>query len=168
MRSIIAAIIAGVFLFGGTAFAADLNAPISTTPTLGSEIRRGNEAALDCAGSLSTTENPADFTRCINETQSKNDQKPGETRPFTLGLFFYAWVLERAFLMGEPEGHIAPNLPPRNLAYIKSDENLNFRIFRGEQKELGLTDAQLLSAAEISEVGRKFLPFVMEHWPLPK
>ena len=152
--------------FGDVSFAADLNAPVSTTPTLGSEIHRGGAAAADCAFNVNFEINALKFRQCLQGADSKNDQQRGETKPFSLGLYFEAWLLKYSLFNGERRhpGRISA----ANLVIDKREVASDFDIFRGLQRDLNISDAQLLSVSEVSDIGRKTLPTVIEHWSPPK
>ena len=62
-----------------------LDAPVSTKPTVKSEIKRGGAAAFDCGLKGNITDYSA-FTACINAVQDSNQQKNTNSEPFLLGL----------------------------------------------------------------------------------
>jgi hypothetical protein len=61
-----------------------LDAPISTKPTVRSEIKRGEAAAFDCG--LKNLTNYLAFTTCISGVADFNQQKSTKSDPFILGL----------------------------------------------------------------------------------
>lgn len=67
---------------------ANLNAPVSRQPTVGSEIQRGNEAAFDC--SLHYLTDLRKFIVCMNDLIETNRQKSTLSEPFELGLYLQA------------------------------------------------------------------------------
>ena len=78
-------------LWSSLALGADLNAPINTTPTLGSEIARGASAARNCI--ITQTNRPIMGALCVHKQESQNRERMGNYEPFPLGLNFNAWKL---------------------------------------------------------------------------
>ena len=80
--------VAGVVLITTSFFASaqtsKLDAPISTKPTIRSEIKRGEAAAFDCG--LHAITNYSAFTTCVSNVADANQQKNTMSDPFMLGL----------------------------------------------------------------------------------
>jgi len=122
--------------------AADLNAPATNQPTVGSEIARGAAAAFNCV-----IDNYASALRagqCITELDSQNRQRTTTYEPFNLGLNFRGWVLADAHAFPEKPrdsdiGRTVANDWRRAAAPL-------FVVFRDYQKRLGVTDDQLITA----------------------
>lgn len=61
-----------------------LDAPIITKPTVRSEIKRGESAAIQCM--LKSSLNYSVFMDCLNADQYSNEQKNTKSNPYLLGL----------------------------------------------------------------------------------
>jgi hypothetical protein len=62
----------------------NLDAPISTQPTMRSEIKRGEAVAFDCG--LHHLTDYSGFTDCVSRALDANEQKQKKSDPFVLGL----------------------------------------------------------------------------------
>jgi hypothetical protein len=124
------------------ACAADLNTPLNETPTLGSEIKKGHQAAEDCSRGLP---DPEMFVACISAQGSKSEQSTVNPKPFLLGLYFGAWW--NTDLLAES----AKSLPDNVFAQQRYPQWQNaaqgeLTVVRTYQHDLGVTDGQLLEA----------------------
>jgi hypothetical protein len=123
------------------AWAVDLNAPVTTTPTLGSEIRRGADAA-SARAEFEHVRRGEDlkYNHCIFDVGHTADQKVADPDPFDLGLFFAAWHSLDSLFVTVLSG--APELAPSAHESARS----MYVVFHHLQEKLGVTDTQLLEA----------------------
>ena len=133
--------------------AAELNAPITNKPTLGSEIYRGSAAGNDCYFVGDNNFSPTKYAECISKAESTNIQSQPTYKPFSLGLHFRAWLWE------DIEITMADEPPPsrfkrRLAAEASSYAPLDFEIFRKIQSELGITDKQLFGIIQLTSEGQ--------------
>lgn len=121
-----------------------LNAPIQpSTPTVGSEIKRGADAAERCSALFTMPTNAAAFTNCIDSRQSSNRQTMGTGyEAYDVGIYFVAKMnLNVAIdVLGEsrPETRV-----------IQAKNNLYDVYYRQARDKLNLTDADAQRAALI-------------------
>ena len=81
----------GLMLMLGTfasAQNANLNAPVSRQPTVGSEMRRGDLASFDCG--IQNVIDLQPFIACVNDLIDVNRQKSTLSDPFELGVYLAA------------------------------------------------------------------------------
>jgi len=78
-----------------------LDAPVSTTPTVRSEIKRGEDAAFEC--SLNAGTRYSAFVDCINAAIHFNLQANTKSEAFTLGLFVTALAHGRIINRGQED-----------------------------------------------------------------
>jgi hypothetical protein len=146
----------GAFLIGPGAQSADLSAPINTTPTLGSEIKRGIDAAFSqCPNSF----DPLAFPQCVFAIEGKNRQKVVEYQPFDLGLFFEAWI--RMDVAGFPSQELQSDLAQSHYTSARRQAKAMYGVFRDYQTKLGVTDEQLIS---LSDYKKDHLRQRLEYW----
>ena len=119
--------------------AVDLNAPINTTPTVGTEIKRGMDAAFQCP----ITVDPLSFSGCIFNFETQNRQKVVDYQPFDLGLFFEAWALLDS--VGYTEHEVQGDLAQKTYVVARGRAASMYKVFRSIQQKLGVTDEQLVS-----------------------
>src|SRR5580704_996858 len=67
---------------------ANLNAPVSRQPTVGSEVRRGDLASFDCG--IENVIDTEPFIACVNDLIDTNRQKSTLSDPFELGVYLAA------------------------------------------------------------------------------
>ena len=67
---------------------ANLNAPVSRQPTVGTEVRRGDLASFDCGIENVIDTDP--FITCVNDLIDTNRQKSTLSDPFELGVYLGA------------------------------------------------------------------------------
>jgi hypothetical protein len=126
---------------GRHANAADLNSPIVTKPTLGSEINRGTSAAFDCV--VSNAINALGAGKCISEVESQNHQRMMTGyEAFSLGAFFYGWMLADRLAFAPAQNNVGQTI---NENWRRAAAPL-FVTFRDLQRRLGVTDDQLITA----------------------
>jgi hypothetical protein len=149
-------------LFASVGSAADLNAPLVDRPTLGSEIKRGWDAATDC--NLHNLEALADG-QCISEASSTAQQQHSSYKPFELGLYFGEWQAEDLAAMS------AQSLSNNVIAQQDAPEHTweaqgAYVVFRRLQAELGITDAQLMAATttDMNDFGKTRLEARLRLW----
>lgn len=81
----------GLMLMLGTfasAQNANLNAPVSRQPTVGSEVRRGDLASFDCG--IQNVIDLQPFIACVNDLIDVNRQQSTLSDPFELGVYLAA------------------------------------------------------------------------------
>ena len=81
-----------------------LDAPVSTKPTVRSEIKRGDSAAFNCF--LDAVTDYLAFTNCVRDVQELNQQKSTLSDPFLLGLSVGALAQAAVIRPNENEGWI--------------------------------------------------------------
>lgn len=105
----ISACVVGVVLITTSFFASaqtsKLDAPISTKPTIRSEIKRGEVAAFDCG--LHAITNYSAFTTCVSNVADANQQKNTMSDPFMLGLSVGALAQARIISPGQNSGWVS-------------------------------------------------------------
>jgi hypothetical protein len=79
-----------------------LDAPISTKPTIRSEIKRGEAAAFDCG--LKAVTNYLAFSVCVSGVADSNQQQSTKSDPFVLGLSIEALAQARIIGRGQDSG----------------------------------------------------------------
>jgi hypothetical protein len=67
---------------------ANLNAPVSRQPTVGTEVRRGDLASFDCG--IENVIDTEPFIACVNDLIDTNRQKSTLSDPFELGVYLAA------------------------------------------------------------------------------
>jgi hypothetical protein len=123
--------------------AVDLNAPVVNTPTVGSEIKRGFNAAMGCNILLSGPE----FGLCIADIGEKVEQQTTNSDPFTVGLYFHAW--EMMDIAGYPDKPLTFDLAKARYADAQQEAAGLFKVWTHYEKQLGVTDDQIISAIGI-------------------
>jgi len=149
-------------LFASTSSAADLNAPLSDHPTLGSEIKRGWDAAFDC--SLHNLNALADG-QCISDASSAAQQQHSNYKPFELGLYFGEWQAEDLAAMSAQS--LSNNVITRQAAPEHAREAAGaYTVFHHLQVELGVTDAQLMATTttDMNDFGKTRLGSRLRLW----
>jgi hypothetical protein len=149
MRSIARSAIAGLPVFiglYGVLAAADLNAPVNNTPTIGSEIARGIDAANNCPMMRPRKVVDDDTYSCIAGIANTNRQRMTAFEPFLLGLYFRSWLVMdvAAYPSKAPDDAIGERLETS----ARRDASEFYAAFRGYQKQLGVTDEQLIQATK--------------------
>jgi hypothetical protein len=120
--------------------AMDLNAPVNTTPTVGTEIKRGVDAANACDTSAME---PLNYALCIQGIDDRNAQKVVDSKPFDVGLYFAAW-LSMDIIGSMP----ASNDFARHLGEAGHSEAASmYIIYRDFQRKLGVTDDDVITAS---------------------
>ncbi|GLV30098.1 hypothetical protein TomTYG75_26140 [Sphingobium sp. TomTYG75] len=145
--AILIAAVTSLGAFSLTAMAAPptgLNAPVQpSTPTVGSEIKRGADAADRC-GTLYTMPTSADgFAACVDARQSANRQSAGVGyEAFDIGLYFMAKAnIGVAIDILSKAG--------RDVAVLRARMNLYEVRYRQARDKLNLTDAEAEKGAYI-------------------
>ena len=135
------------------AAAADLNAPLDEKPTLGSEIKRGWNAAFDC--SLAHIVDVQGMNDCTSAAGSKAHQERPNPDPFLLGLYLgstlhFAAQAERP----DPVGGPIPGVSDQ--ATNKRNAEEDFAVYASEQKKLGVTDEQAVGLlTDFNDMGKQ-------------
>lgn len=153
-RAIITAALA--LSVAAAAQAADLNAPIPTTPTLGSEIKRGFSVAQACSD---RSQLGGQMFRCVDDASKANRARAvGGDDAFSLGLYFGGWyyanfALGAAARMSGMETYKAD---------WQRQADGNWTLFRVYQKKLDLTDVQVVTAAGLNPAAtdQLFAPWI--------
>jgi hypothetical protein len=140
-------------------WAADLNAPVINQPTIGSEIARGTSAAGTCIGES----DPIYSTKCVFDASSANRQRQSNFKPFELGLFLNTWDIISGL------ADIAKAFPNDEVVQTKfrgaqSEALVMFVLFRKIQKDLHITDAQLVAACPFTPEGREMVRKKISNW----
>jgi hypothetical protein len=144
------------------ASAVDLNAPLKQQPTLGSEIHRGMSAGQHCNFIDDNNFNANGLDACISKAESKNSENNPNYKPFALGLRFEAWFWEDIHVTMTTKLH---DKYTRLLANeSKKFAPLDWEIVRSYQRDLGVTDDQLLQIAEIPTAGIKETKDRFAYW----
>jgi hypothetical protein len=105
----------------------DLNAPVQTKPTIGSEIKRGFDVSNQCIHFIG--EGPLAFEGCITQLEHKSRESLADPRAFDVGIYLSAWNLL--------------DIPGMNAS--DSTERM-YELFRIAQGKLGVTDRQAVHA----------------------
>jgi len=132
---------------------ADLNAPLDEKPTLGSEIKRGWQAAFDC--SLAHIVDVQGMNDCTSAAGSKAQQERPNSDPFLLGLYLgsslhFAAQAERP----DPAGGPVPGISDQATNQRNAEED--FAVYASEQKKLGVTDEQAVgTVTDLNDTGRQ-------------
>ena len=126
--------------------AADLDTPINTTPTLGSEIKRGIDAELACQSRAMAAN---DFALCTFAIEEKNRQKVVDYNAFDVGLFFNAWLTMDIFAnpSGPPDNDLAKSVA----AASHSEAAKMLTVYRSLRKKVGVTDEQVIAISGMSK-----------------
>ncbi len=141
-------------LVASAASATDLNAPVTDHPTIGSEIVRGQSAALDCLSAQA----PSDYSRCISAIADDQAARRPNVDAFKLGLFFAAWQSEDIHYqvaLRHPDWPEAQEVGPQWFRYAQID----WPLLAYYEKRLGITEEQLLSAVQAGPETRKRLAY---------
>ena len=141
------------YLLSAAAQTADLNAPINTRPTIGSEIKRGHDVAFDC--SIKFADDVISLSECVNDALSVNRQRQVDTLPFELGAFLQECQQEAFLIKAETELAPTNSLAARELPEVRRHLALCYPILRNDQKKLKITDEQLIKAIDtLAPAGR--------------
>lgn len=143
--------------------APDLNAPIDTRPTIGSEINRGNKAAFDC--SLQNVADALSFSQCVSDAISADQQKQPNSLPFMVGAYWGECVSEA--LMVKTDLELAPtnSIAAAELPTAQRALALSYSVFRHYQEKLGVTDEQLIAAdGDLTPNGKQSLLAQLRSW----
>jgi hypothetical protein len=136
--------------------AADLNAPIEAKPTVGSEIKRGTEAAFDCFSRNVMV--PFDAEECTSNVESQNRQRlMAGFEPFSLGAYYMGWFLADGFAFNDKLGSALSAQWRRVAADL-------FASYRDYQNRLGLTNDQLITAGKFTVQGAANAKTRIEFW----
>lgn len=132
----------GAAAIAGGAISGPLDAPVlPRTPTVGSEIHRGADAAAACHP-LNAVEAPQAYVECIEDAHNQNRQAMGSGfEAFDAGLYFKA---RRQF---EILVRLTAKDPLGNAALIRSDFDMEDARYQIARDKLGLTDAQVMMAS---------------------
>jgi hypothetical protein len=148
----------GAILFSFAAvstFAADLNAPGDKPVTIGSEIQRGASAV----SALDTGARPGDLFSAYVHLLDKNKQANTDTKGFVLGskaefvmqMHIIFVILKKSIEDGHTEGlELMTTEIVNNLLDVTERE---YREFRAGQKELAVSDAQVIELIGVTEKG---------------
>jgi hypothetical protein len=120
----------------------DLNAPLDTRPTLGSEMRRGYEAASECSIVLQAL----DYELCTGRIGQAESARIGDATAFKLGLSLAAWAA--LDLHVQTDEKLTDNPMARaELPQARRWAASEFVVVRYFQRKLNLTDVQVRSGA---------------------
>jgi len=87
MRSVALVVVFGIY--GMNAGAVDLDAPVSKTPTVRSELKRGNDAEFECLlHHVPTRIDWRSYVTCIDEAIHNATQERRLSDPFLAGMYF--------------------------------------------------------------------------------
>jgi hypothetical protein len=130
MRTLLLAL--AVTALAAAAHAADLNAPVRPVqPTIGSEIKRGADAAVTCDEAVNSTSRPERFADCVDAAAAANRQRMGSGyEAFDAGLYFIA------------RKYLAIVLPAGSATVQAADAG-----YRSACRSIGATDAEVERAA---------------------
>jgi hypothetical protein len=156
MRCSLAGLILLILCSANVVGAADLNAPIETKPTVGSEIRRGTEAAFDCFSR--NVMSPFDAEECTSNVEAQNRQRlQAGFEPFSLGAYYMGWFLADGFAFNAKLGEALTAQWHR----VATDLFASYRDF---QNRLSLTNDQLITAGKFTEKGAADAKARIEFW----
>ncbi len=128
------------------AAAADLNAPINNTPTIGSELQRGVAAAFDCH--LKFVSDTSRQSQCALDAASVDQQRHPDFKPFHLGVFWGMWM-EWGFDIQSDRSIAGTNtFAAARLPELIRERETYLPLFRRIQREVGVTDEQLVNAQQ--------------------
>lgn len=159
------AICAVLLLTGIPAQAADLNSSIDTHPTVGSEIKRGDDAAFECG--LHNIADPLSTSICVSNAVSEDKQRQPNSIPFVVGAFWgeckqQALSVDSSSQLAATNSLAAAELPAAKRALAQA-----YEVFRHYQKQLDVTDEQLVDALKVdSTEGRQALLRQLRAWKL--
>lgn len=145
------------------ALAADLDAPLEQKPTLGSEIRRGVAAARQCYLKDDNTIQPINFADCIVHLDDSSDQASPSFKAFSLGVHYGAWhweTIEADVARSNPSDELQKSVAEVAAQFAPGD----FTIWRVYQRELGVTDLQILTLADVPIAVRKETLAEFKEW----
>jgi hypothetical protein len=145
------------------ALAADLNAPIEQTPTLASEIRRGDKAASAHFLEGYNKIEPYKFASCVIDHDKANGLERPDGRAFSLGLNFGAWrwaTIEMDIAHKSPKDKLS-----RSIATVAGKFSpQNFVIWREYQKMLDVSDADILNFMDVPDAVRNETLLEFKTW----
>lgn len=136
------------------AFAADINAPLNETPTIASEIRRGEMAAVKCNGD--NLLDPLAFSKCTSAAAMADEQRHRNSAPFQLGLYWQESVLNTIQVEGGGYG--------ADVNELKTFIATSYQGFRFFQKQLDLTDEQIVTAVAANDPAYQPLLDQLHSW----
>jgi hypothetical protein len=143
--------------------AADINAPIETRPTVGSEITRGTLAASDC--SFRYRIDLRGLEKCISDALSTDQQKQPNFLPFEVGLFWGRCTAESQLIEAFTEIAATNPLAASKLPEVRESFRSSYGVFRNYQAKLGVTDQQLVdSDTQLVPSGKRFLLDILQKW----
>lgn len=143
--------------------APDLNAPIDTQPTIGSEINRGTKAAFDC--SLQHVSDALAFGECVSDAISADEQKQPNSLPFEVGALWGECTSEALLVKTDLELAPTNSVAAEELPSAQRELALSYKAFRHYQEKLGVTDQQLVAAVDdLSEAGRQSSLAQLHSW----
>jgi hypothetical protein len=128
--------------FSTTTEGSDLNRQLNDTPTLGSEILRGMNAATNCTMSTSAT-----LLACAVESITANRQKLVESAPFELGISFGCWFYLGAQMPVLERYSKTMKVAATKLKQARAGRESCFQMWYDIEDRLGLTDRQLVTAS---------------------
>ncbi len=88
MKQLLFILLIGVF-FSCSAYAVDLDAPITKKPTIRSEIQRGGAVTSDCLSGILTY---SETSECISDILEAEEKNNAGTDAFKLGVFFEGYT----------------------------------------------------------------------------
>lgn len=122
--------------------AADLNAPLVDKPTIKSEMLRGVNTSLYCAKNLVDRNVMND---CLAAAESRARREQTDPSPFLLGLYVRSLLL---YLEMEDWREVSRSYP----------------VFASLQKEVGVTDRQIVAVLFDTEAGRASAVATLKRW----
>jgi len=141
----------------------DLNAPIDTRPTVGSEINRGYSAAFDC--SLQHVAEPLSFSECVTEATSADQQKQPNSVPFIVGAYWGECGQEALMVKSDQDLASTNSIAATILPEAQRELATSYPVFRHYQEKLGVTDEQLVAAiADVTPAGKQSLLAQLHSW----
>ena len=143
LRAVAAAIAFAVSI--EVALAANINAPLDTRPTIGSEIRRGYSTALGCFirhNMVST------FDDCILAAGAKAEQELSNSAPFLLGLNYGATDLAKTAFDVDAEMKRKTRSEFWEIRVRNDQRRLGdfYRVFKVEQKQVSISNADIANS----------------------
>jgi len=142
--------------------AADLNAPLPDKPTLATEIHRGMSEARRCNFMNNNMFDPDGLVTCTSISESRNTQLNPNYKPYSLGLHFETWYWEDMHITLMKTVHDKYN---RQIAEdSRKFASPNWEVVRSYQRDLGVTDDQLLQIAETPAAGIKSMKERFSYW----
>jgi hypothetical protein len=143
--------------------APNLNAPIDTRPTIGSEINRGYSAAFDC--SLQHVADALPFSQCVSDAVSTDQQKQPNSLPFMVGAYWGECVSEALMVKSDRELAASNSVAAASLPDAERELGMSYPVFRHYQQKLGVTDQQLVEAIDdVTPAGKQSFLAQLHAW----